>query len=64
VHLTVRDWLNDPECKVVGGEDYVLTATWRFPILGVNKTVVVQTPSEPLPALPSDLYSSEPSLGP
>jgi hypothetical protein len=64
IHLMVRDWLKDPECKVATDEDYILTATWRFPILGVAKTVVVQTPSEPLPALPSELRPAENSMVP
>lgn len=64
LHLLVRDWLKDPECRIATDEDYVLTATWRFPILGVTKTVVVQTPSEPLPALPKALYAAEDSMVP
>lgn len=64
VHLMVREWLKDPECKVATDEDYVLTATWRFPVFGVTKTVVVQTPSEPLPALPRALRAAEDSMVP
>lgn len=64
MHLMVRDWLKDPECKVATDEDYVLTATWRFPILGVTKTVVVQTPSEPLPSLPKGLSPADDTMVP
>jgi hypothetical protein len=64
MHMIVRDWLHDPECNVDAGENYILTATWRFPIMGVMKTVVVQTPSEPLPALPSALRTSPESMVP
>jgi hypothetical protein len=64
IHLVVQDWLHDPECDVDTGENYIITATWRFPILGLTKTVVVQTPSEPLPALPRSLTPSLHSMAP
>jgi hypothetical protein len=59
LHLVVREWLHDPECRVVAGENYALTATWRFAVLGLTKTVSIRTPPEPLPPLPDLLTIPE-----